>query len=241
MQYTLLWLLAVITNFMSHQKISLDSILVPSTHCSAETFCSELKRQHYRGTNSNNIQSCWISRDPRGELFPAQFPGSLIAAWHFLHNYSQHSLKRKTNLCEAITTFLQAFPEDLKCCHFFKFSTCQMSLERGCSLQLTTKASAFQYITTNLKASQPPETVWTPLLPSWQILGDQNWCRYWGHLSPPQSWDPIVNTIKRREQEKQFLQTLCSCPFSQHYTQSWSQHSREDSAMCNSSWHRRRV
>lgn len=69
MQYTLLWLLAVITNFMSHQKISLDSILVPSTHCSAETFCSELKRQHYHGTNSNNIQSCWISREIHGENY----------------------------------------------------------------------------------------------------------------------------------------------------------------------------
>lgn len=100
---------------------------------------------------------------------------------------------------------------------------------------LQQKSSAFQYIITNLKASQP---CLNPLTPLKVKTSRQNWCKYWGDLSTLQSWDSIVNIIERGEQkqEKQFLQTLCSCPFSLYSIQSWPQHSGEDSAI--HTWHR---
>ena len=121
---------------MSHQKISSYSILIPSTHCSAETFCSELKRRQYHGTNSNNIQGCWISREiPREDYSLLSSLGhSLLHGTSWITAANTVSKGRQICVKPSPSSF-RLFLKTLRVANSFKFSTSQMSLEHGCSWQ----------------------------------------------------------------------------------------------------------
>lgn len=169
---------------------------MPSAHSSAETFCSELKRQCYHGTNSNNIQSCWISRKIPGEDYSllSSLRHSLLHGTSCIIAANAVSKARQTHVKPSLPSF-RLFQNILNITNSFKFSTRQMSLEHGCSYN---KSFIFP-VNYNQPESKLSDSVSTPLLPSWRKLADQNWCRYQGDLNPLKIWDPKVNIIKRRE------------------------------------------
>lgn len=162
MQCTLLWLLAVIINFMSRQKISSDSILVPTSHCSAETFCSELQRQHYHGTNSSNIQSCWISRESMGrDYFGLSSQGhSLLPGTSRITTASILSKERQTCVkpSPSSTLFLKILSVVIP-------SNSPHAKWAWSMPAADNKGFSFP-VHYNQPESKPTTSVWTPLLPS---------------------------------------------------------------------------
>lgn len=119
--------------------------------------------------------------------------------------------KGRQTCVKASPPSFRFFPEDLKCCQFLQIL--HKSNQFGAWLQLTPKASAFHWTTTNLKASHL-RLSGPPCSPH----GEDQQIRTGTDIREISTLSRVgilkLTSLKEWEQEKQSLELLCSSPFS---------------------------